>query len=82
MQGNRFSQVVLLSLREMGDRPMPDTVLRSAIRISIQPSPTEADMTAKLRQMEEQELILGVDDQVLGRFWGLTTTGKQKANQL
>lgn len=82
MTDNQFAQFVLLCLRQVGDREMPDAALKSAVRVMSQENLTNTNLDERLRRLEEQNLIMGVDNVVLGRFWGLTTHGRQIANQL
>lgn len=82
MTDNQFAQFVLLCLRQVGDREMPDAALKSAVKVMSQLNLTNTDLDRRLQVMEEQNLILGVTNPVLGRFWGLTTHGRQIANQL
>lgn len=82
MTENQFAQFVLLCLRQVGDREMPDAALKSAVRVMSQENLTNTNLDERLRRLEEQNLIMGVDNAVLGRFWGLTTHGRQIANQL
>lgn len=82
MTENQFAQFVLLCLRQVGDREMPDAALKSAVRVMSQENLTNTNLDDRLRRLEEQSLIMGVDNPVLGRFWGLTTHGRQIANQL
>jgi hypothetical protein len=63
--------------------PMCDSTLRAAVRNAFAHIAfTAAEITARISQAEESQLIAGVNDEVFGLMWDLTPRGKIKAQLL
>lgn len=63
--------------------PMPETSLKVSVRAAF-PSVafTDADLTAAIKWCEEQKLVAGTNDELVGLIWDLTPRGKIRAQQL
>ncbi len=79
----RQIQAFILRALRQHERPMTDESLRAAIRLVYQHVAfTEGDLSGHIRSVEENELIAGTEDRVLGKVWLLTPAGKIATQQL
>ena len=62
--------------------PMPDLALNQAAKDSLAPRPLQSDIDHAKRELESSGLIIGNDDDLCGRSWGLSTKGELQAKKI
>jgi len=74
---------ILQALKSADGEPLPDSVLRTAIRTAFSHvALTEHDLGAHIAWVEKQGWIIGTDEPPTGIHWTFTTKGKLRAAQL
>ncbi|HEV2329233.1 MAG TPA: hypothetical protein VGY56_10635 [Verrucomicrobiae bacterium] len=79
------SQIRLWILKSIfaAQGPLPDEALKTAIRGAFpRVAFTDGDLTQAIRACEDQKLIAGTNDPLLGPAWDLSIAGKIRAQQL
>lgn len=78
----QIHQLILKALLAF-EKPTAESVLKSAVRRGLHPAvTTDSDLTLRIQWLEQQGLIIGTTDGIVGTEWMLTTEGKLKAAQL
>jgi DNA-binding PadR family transcriptional regulator len=79
-----LARPILLALHACDGIPMPESALLGAVRnLSVPHRPTNSDIGAALRAVEELGYVKGVTDELDGaRTWTLTEKGKHRAREL
>jgi hypothetical protein len=63
--------------------PMPEAALKQHLRnLFSNVAFTDADLTQRIKELEEANVICGTDDEIVGVVWDLTLKGKTRAQQL
>ena len=74
---------VLRALRRMQGIPMPNTTLVASVQTGFPAqTPSQAEVSALLADMEADGYLVAVNDDIAGRVWTLTMKGTAKALQL
>lgn len=72
---------LLRALQNCGDRPMPESALKSSIELAAGRM-TGFDLDQIIRGVESKGWIAGTDDELLGKLWMLTPKGKLQLAKL
>jgi hypothetical protein len=79
----RLQRLILLALNAADGMPLPETALVAAVQIASRPDePTFGDVNEALRDAEGRRWVTGLSDELTGKTWTLTESGKHKARQL
>jgi hypothetical protein len=73
---------LLLKVLLAHDAPLAESVLKSGVRKGLAAAVTDGDLVIQIQWLEQEHLIIGTSDGVVGTEWTLTTAGKLKAAQL
>jgi hypothetical protein len=73
---------IILKVLLAADGAYPEGALKAAVRRGLGAAITDHDLTLQIQWCEEQKLIIGTNDGLVGTQWMLTTEGKLKAAQL
>ena len=82
-QRGDIKKLVLKLLLTWDSRPAPDHVVLAWVKQGVNPTPTVAEVSAALRELETDQFISGATDELDKTVsWTLTTKGQHKARQL
>lgn len=73
---------LILKLLLAADAPLAESVIKSGVRRGLAAAVTDMDIALQIQWCEQQQLIIGTSDGIVGTEWTLTTAGKLKAAQL
>lgn len=74
---NRF---ILRALRNADGAMQEEAIINAALQVY--EKLTASDVMERLRALDRARLITGLNDEVIGQTWSLTTEGTHKAKQL
>ena len=77
-----YKAFVLRALLRARGTPVSTSTLCAAVRLAFPEQPSDADTTARLRELEAQGYLAATQDDLLGCIWGLTPKGQLRATQL
>lgn len=73
---------LILKVLLAADAPLAESVLKSGVRRGLTAAVTDSDLTIQIQWCEQEQLLIGTSDGIVGTEWMLTTAGKLKAAQL
>jgi hypothetical protein len=77
-----LKQNILKALEACDGLPIPEVSLHAAVQILARPhQPTQSDVQAAMRTLENEQFIAGVSDSIIGTSWTLTPKGVHKTRQ-
>lgn len=79
----KLQRLILLALNACDGMPMPEDALVAAVQMGARPAePTGDDVVEALRDARDKGWVEGLSEDLVGRSWALTTSGKHKARQV
>lgn len=74
----KLSLTILLALRDIGARMMPERMLLNQVRVSQPGEVTAQQLKDEMKLLEAEGSVLGFANQDTGTRWKITDTGKAR----